>query len=279
MSIFTFTESMERGQYPVNIPTSLALESLMDIHPDHKWPRPPYLNYDEYWLNVRTLYRNICTSYSADMGAMLTPKLIAELMKDEWRNICHVIDAKSRMLPVLYACNYQSLSSRYKKHTIFKGDTTPRMMDERKRMERSIQQFLDDIEKDTCLLFNTDITPLSTTSKCIFQTHIAVDLLSHGKFDVMDLLESHTGNIKNRSLWYTKYYNGKDLSMIPFNHYFLRVFGDKEFFTPKDKALRKDIIEIAINYKWTSITSDGKVKMDLERLKNPFFKAVLKDMM
>lgn len=278
MSIFTFTEAMERGQFPINIPTSFALESLMNIHPELNWSKPPYLNYDEYWLNARTLYRNICSSFTSDMKRLMTPKVIVELMIDEWRAICHVLETKSKLLPVLYLCNYRAIHTRYKKQTIFKGDTTTLMRDETIRMEKTIQLFLDTIQKNTCLLFDTDITP-DLTANCIIQTHIVLDLLSYRNFETLDLLESHTGKIKNRSLWYTKYNNGKDLSRIPFTQYFLRIFGDKEFFSPKDKALRQAIMEVAETNKWSPLTTDGKVKMDLERLKNPYFKAVIKDMM
>lgn len=279
MSIFTFTEKMERGTLSLNIPTDLAIQSLLNIHPDRNWPKPPVQNYSEYWLNARTLYRNILSSFTSDISILLSPGVLAELMVDEWKAICTTLNNRSQIRPYLYLCNYKALRTRYFKHTVFKGDTTPKQVDERKRMEASIKQFLLDLPKDECIIFDTDIKPDHHAGQVIIQTHLAVDLLSARFFEGMELLESYTGNIKNRSLWYTKYNNGKDLVMIPFTQYFLRVFGDKEFFSPKDGALRRDIIEIATKNKWGPLTTDGKVKMNLEQLKNPYFKAVLKDMM
>lgn len=279
MNIFRFTERMERGQFPINIPTSLALESLMGIHPEVQHPSPPYLDYDEYWMNARTLYRNIIGSFPADVNTILMPAVIAELMQDEWEAIKKVIQERSRMKPTLYLCNYKKLYTRYSKHTVFRADTTAKQGIERRRMSASIAQFLEDVGDDYLQMYDTDIIPEKKQGRFIIQTHLAVDLLSKKNFEDLDLLESHTGKIKNPSLWYTKYNNGKDLSMIPFTHYFLRIFGDKEFFGPKDGALRKDIIELATKYQWGPLTTDARIKMNLDTLKNPFFRDVVKDMM
>lgn len=279
MNVFSFTERMERGQYPINIPTSLALESFMGIHPEREWPSPPHLKYDEYWMNARTLYRNIVGSFSSDVNLLLKPGIVAELMHDEWEAVKNVLATNSRVRPVLYLCNYKDLQRRYHRHTVFREDTTQKQADERKRMEKSIQIFLDDVGEGYVKGFDTDIKPEKKEGHFIIQTHIAVDLLSYRNFEELDLLESHTGAIKNRSLWYTKYNNGKELSMIPFTQYFLRIFGDKEFFAPKDLALRKSLVEIAQQCAWGPLTTDAKVRMNLERLKDPYSRDVVKDMM
>jgi hypothetical protein len=279
MNAFSFTERMERGQFPINIPTSLAIESLLGIHPERKWPSPPHQNYTEYWLNARTLYRNIVSSFPSDVNVLLTAGIIAELMHDEWEAIKKTIGDNTRMKSVLYLCNYKKVYSRYKQHTVFKSDTTQKQVDERKRMERAIQQFVEDVGEEYLMMFDTDITPEHKDGRFIIQTHIAFDLISKKNFDELDLLESHTGAIKNQSLWYTKYNNGKDLSMLPFTQYFLRIFGDKEFFSPKDSALRKAIVEVAQRFNWGPLTTDTRVRMGIEQIQNPYFREVVKDMM
>jgi hypothetical protein len=67
--------------------------------------------------------------------------------------------------------------------------------------------------------------------------------------------------------------------MIPFTQYFLRIFGDKEFFSPMDSKLRKDIVELATKYGWSALTTDARIRMNLDQLKNPFFRDTVKDMM
>jgi hypothetical protein len=279
MNAFSFTERMERGQFPINIPTSLAIESLLGIHPERKWPSPPHQKYTEYWLNARTLYRNIVSSFPSDVNVLLTAGIIAELMHDEWEAIEKTIGGHTRMKSVLYLCNYKKVYSRYKQHTVFKSDTTQKQVDERKRMERAIQQFVEDVGEEYLMMFDTDITPEQKDGRFIIQTHIAFDLISKKNFEELDLLESHTGAIKNQSLWYTKYNNGKDLAMLPFTQYFLRIFGDKEFFSPKDSALRKAIVEVAQRFNWGPLTTDSRVRMGIEQIQNPYFREVVKDMM
>lgn len=277
MNVFTFTEAMTRGQLPLNISTSLAIESLVDVHPELKWPTPPYKNYTEYWLNLRTLFRNIRSSFTSDLNVLMTPAVMAELMLDEWRAIGVALE-DTRLRPVLYLCNYKELYRKYRNHTIFKSDRTAKQEAEREMMEKSIDQFLHDVGEGYVEIFDTQISP-TNRADAIIQTHLVVDLLSWSKFDKLDLLESHTGAIKNRSLWYTKYNNGKDLSMIPFTQYFLRIFGDKEFFSPKDPALRKALIELGTRFNWGPLTTDAKIRMNLDMMKNPFFRDVVKDMM
>jgi hypothetical protein len=90
------------------------------------------------------------------------------------------------------------------------------------------------------------------------------------------LLESHTGKIKPRGQWYTKYLNGKDLVQIPFNEGFLQVFGDSETFRPMDIRFRRAILEIAERYKWTAVSTLEKLNYGIDQLKNPYYKEVLR---
>ena len=93
------------------------------------------------------------------------------------------------------------------------------------------------------------------------------------------MLESYTGQIKERSKWYTKYYQGKDLFRIPFREDLLQVFGDAELFKPFPKANRDELVEIAEKRSWTSVTTRDKIKNDIDLIKDPFFKKVLKEIL
>ena len=57
-------ESREKGQLPISIASSLAIESALGImesdEPGYKPPAsPPLLDYDAIWINLRTLFRNL----------------------------------------------------------------------------------------------------------------------------------------------------------------------------------------------------------------------------
>lgn len=54
-----FTNEREKGKVPISIGTSLAFESLLNIHDDLKHKIPPYLETEVIWINVKTLFRNL----------------------------------------------------------------------------------------------------------------------------------------------------------------------------------------------------------------------------
>jgi hypothetical protein len=279
MNIMQLTEQMERGQFTMNIPTSLALESLLGVHPEREWPSPPHRNYDEVWVNLKTLVRNIITSFPSDVVQFLQPGLIAELIHDEWNAIVSTITEHTKLRPVLYLSNYADLERRYNTSSaVIRRDSTPKQKELKERIDKGIQQAMADWTPDDLRIFTTDVTGEAHT-RVIMMTHIPFDLVYHKTFGELDLLESHTGMIKNRSLWYTKFLGGKDLATIPFTIYFLRIFGDKEMFAPMDIKFRRALIELSNKYQWNALTTDARVRMCMGFLKNPFYDALLKEMM
>jgi hypothetical protein len=84
------------------------------------------------------------------------------------------------------------------------------------------------------------------------------------------LLESHTGALKRKDKWHTKYVNGNDLPFIPFSERLLPVFGDSELFYPAKSDVREAIIGIAKKHNWTSITTDERILFSIKSLNNQF---------
>ena len=109
-------------------------------------------------------------------------------------------------------------------------------------------------------------------------THYAYDLLSNKDFKTLDLLESHTGVLKSKALWYTKFSDHKDSVRIPFNELFLQVFGDSTIFHPHDRKLRLEILAIADKYNWSFATTKDRIHLGLSMISNPFYKAILNEM-
>lgn len=54
-----FTNEREKGKVPISIGTSLAFESLLNIHDELKHKISPYLETEVIWINVKTLFRNL----------------------------------------------------------------------------------------------------------------------------------------------------------------------------------------------------------------------------
>lgn len=62
------------GQFPVSIATSLALEGAFGIYPERPVVNPPPIKqYQEVWINVRTLMRNLLGSLPQDVQDKFMP--------------------------------------------------------------------------------------------------------------------------------------------------------------------------------------------------------------
>ena len=236
------------GQYPLSIATSLALESANGIHPEIPVARPPIDAYDELWINVRTLFRNLLGALDTQSAKSVSADQLCDSLKDELVTIVELIATQtgSRVKVVYYISDYAGI----------------------------------EVEPGSIRLFPLKLKRpehdgVTSLPKALIITHIAYDLFSYRIFSKLDLLESHTGKIKDRSLWYTKYYSGKELSMIPFREDLVQVFGDNETFRTFDPAVRRELIEIATKYKWSPVTTYAKIHYGVSTMKNPYSRAIV----
>ena len=129
-------------------------------------------------------------------------------------------------------------------------------------------------EKDLIHLYPLKITD-KQPAKTLMLTNFAYDLTSKVEGQIY-LLESHTGAIKDKSKWYTKYYNGKDLATIPFNEALLPIFGDSQLFSPVGGAYRRAIVELSQKYNWSFATSKDKVMYGLDTLRDRYMADTIK---
>lgn len=262
----------------MSIATSLALESACGIHPDIIVERAPILDYEELWVNVRTLFRNFMGSLDATTHKAVVPGQIAEALATEMDTIASIVATESRgsCEVVFYYCNYRGIEGKYR-HAVVRRDST-----ENQKLYTIIHnatiELLIGYERDDMVGLDLKLTPQNHPIALVL-THYAYDLLSWPNFSKLVLLESHTGAIKERALWYTKYHNGKDLVMIPFREDFIQVFGDNETFRPMDLKLRRDLIDIATRYHWTAVSTRDKIKYGIDQLQNPMARDILRDML
>ena len=258
------------SSFPLSIGTGIAFESLFDGYlPPYDPERviPPHVSinsFQEMWINVSTLFRNMVGSVAGNDITVARPSeykdgLLAEieiikgLLANEGGGVCK---------PVFYYCSYKRAYTHVPhKAIMLRMDTTDKQKLYSKTLMATMQLLLNDqpeIRKlDSELLPDSHVTGL-------LLSHVALDLLSYNHFNKLSLLESHTGIIKNRAMWYTKFQNGKDLNMIPFIRKLLYIFGDSEIYRSMDISLRRTIIEIANKGKWTALTTEAKVMQDLD---------------
>lgn len=271
------------GQFPLSVGTSLALESALNIHPETKHPRPFLSDHNEFWVNLRTLYRNMMTSMTSEAQGALLPVPIANALLAEMEQLLVLVPEKSmgRCKCVFYVSNYKDLERKYP-HAKVRVDNTPKQKIFTAMLGKSIQALLEMLQKRggnmDIRVFDLKITTAKAT-KALMLTHVPYDLLAYYSFEDLVLLESNTGAPKPRSLFYTKYLNGNDLPMIPFREDFLQVFGDKELFQPMDIKVRRELIEIAKQFNWSQITTKDRIRQGIDTMKDPYAKEVLKSML
>lgn len=267
------------GFFPLSVGTSLAVEGLVGIHPDLPPPSSmPLKGYDEIWVNLRTLYRNIHHACDAGVQLDITPPEMTTLLLEEMEVLPDMLkEYNGRPFKVTYYySDYKDFQIRYP-HASLRVENTNKQKLYADLLHRSMgmmKQYLKN-HPDTFKLYPDKITANTTTNTLIL-TNIAYDLLAYKNFGKLSLLESHTGKIKPSTQFYTKYYGGRDLPTIPFMVELMQVFGDTELFSPLDIRLRKAILEIAAKREWSAVTTRARVQLGLEELQNPAHKLLMK---
>lgn len=267
------------GQYPLSIATSLAIESANGIHPEIIVDKPPILKYQELWVNVRTLFRNFMGSLDKIAVKGVTPAEISDALVLEMEQITSIIrdSSQGRCQVVYYVSNYADLESKYR-HALIRRDNTDKQKEYTLIQTQTIEYLLKHVEPGKIMGFTLKLKPVQQ-AKALILTHYAYDLLSSKAFGELTLLESHTGAIKERAQWYTKYYDGKALTMIPFREDFIQVFGDAETFRPQPSSWKKELIDLATKYNWNAVTTRDKIVYGLDTIKDPYMRTIIKEML
>jgi hypothetical protein len=266
------------GQYPLSVATSLALEGANGVYPEREESPPPILKYDQLWVNLRTLFRNFIGSLDKTTASMIDGFEAAEVLSEEMDMVQTVIQESNPNCKVhFYLSNYVRMEQKYPR-AVIRHDSTPKQKTYTLTMVDCMTKLLADHKGQPNLsVFDRKLTyGQSPLPRVLLITHVAYDLLSANAFKDLALLESHTGVIKTKALWYTKYAQGKELVMIPFREDLLQVFGDSETFQPMDIRLRKEILEVANKYNWSQVTTTDRIRMTLEFLENPYYREVMK---
>lgn len=263
------------GQFPISIATSLAIEGGLGIHPDHPMDTKPLLDYSEVWVNVKTLFRNLYNACDRSQLSRIPTEDFVEGLRTDMDHFVTVIrdQTHSRMKVVFYTCDYANMTLHYP-YAIIRGDTTELQKAYTNAMRETLKEFFKDLPFPV-KVYRNKIEEVSE-EKILLLTNYPLDLCSKG-LRRRALLESHTGAIKLSHQWYTKYLNGKDLPMIPFNERLMQVFGDPEHFRPMGVNLRKTVIDIAVKYGWSQVTTDEKIRYGINQIKDPLLRDVLKE--
>ena len=273
--------------FPVSIGTSLALESI-DKGPNDSYDKERVIpntvdtnKYSQLWVNLYTLFRNIYQSVPTYARDGIDPADYKETLLQEIDIIQEFIKRHTvgSMSCVFYASDYSGLQRKHP-HAKLKIDHTDKQKVYTDTMLKVVSAVFKHYTKEdkTIRHFKLGLEPDKPVNALIM-THYPYDFLSGDKFRSLDLLESHTGILKPKSLWYTKLTNGNSLVTIPFNQMTLQVFGDGQTFLGLNKDVREQVVRISEQYQWNPLTTKDRVRLGISTMKDAFTKTILLDML
>jgi len=272
--------------FPLSIGTGLAMETLFaprqqPYDPSRKVPDQVNLTeYQECWINLTTLFRNMIGAVNKEVFLTSSEGEFKDTLLMEMEVIDSLFqnEGGAQCKPRYYFCTYDTLTKRTPQEIKFREDKTDAQKAVTFKMMRVLERLMKETEAAQRL--DSGIKP-PRRENALIVTHIAYDLVSYPAFNKLTLLESHTGRIKNRNQWYTKYHTvgTEDLSHMPFLRKLLLVFGDRVLIAPSEFKLRSQLLEIAHKRQWTNLTSEDKVMLDLSlEIKEPFVLKLLKSL-
>jgi hypothetical protein len=258
--------------FPLSIGTSLAFESLFEgrqdpYDPERKIPVKIDINkYSELYINVDTIIRNMLSAVNGEEIVNIAPKDMVPYIENELGLIVDImgIEGGGVCTPIFYSRDYSFVKRSYGTAVVrYRIPHTPKQKLHELLHVESTKILLKDPKNDFIKKVGKELVDGHKKTDLMI-SHIPYDLLSHKRFDKLDLLESNTGELKGRDRWYTKYYNGSNLVNIPFQRKLLAIFGDKELIHPTEMKLRNMVIEIANKCNWNALTTEAKVGQDLD---------------
>ncbi len=265
------------GYFPLSIASSLALEGAIGIHPDHPAGPKVLKDFNGHMVNIKTLFRNYYEAIGKDNISNISNMDLIDHFRQEIEHYQSIAEEQAgfSFKTFLYCPDYIGLDTRFR-HAVLRVDSTPNQVLYNKTLRLVLSQIIKN-EEELISLYPLKITD-KQPSKTLVLTNFAYDLTSNVS-ESLSLLESLTGVIKDRSKWYTKYYNGKELATIPFNECFLAIFGDTQLFRPIGAAYRRTLLELSQKYHWSFATSKDKVLYGIESLRDRYLAEQLRTFM
>lgn len=273
----------ELGAAPMSIGTSLAFEGYYRFG-EYADEKPHRYGLDNFWINLRTLFRNAYGAFNKQDRLNLGPDVFKDAMVEDLMVINSIVNQYSNHLVSVeyYLCSFKSFEKTFPKG-LYKELNTPNQQFDQNMEDATIELFKKGMGElpfeFTLKEFDTKIR--GNNKRVAILTHYPVDLLGWESFSRLYLLESHTGKIKDRTQWYTKLTGGKRYQRIPFNSLTLQVFGDNNLlFASMLPSIKKRILDIAEEDNWTNATTVEKVRVSINKIPYPvekrFFLELLK---
>lgn len=231
---------------------------------DKERPIPNVVDLSKYkfhYINVLTLLRNIANSFKdPDKVSIFTNRDFVNIVIDEF----YMLEGFYRDTPlVIYHCDYTKVSQALNKDKVNNADKYIQFDLANTIITKLVKQ-VDAIKEKVKML---DHRLPKINEKFLLTTSSGVDLLNSGNYD---LLESHTGVLKLKHQFNTKYHKvGKyDLSSLPFVESLLYILGDNTMVKPYPFVVRREVMDISISKNWTTETTSSKINANIRESPN-----------
>ena len=245
--------------FNVSIGTGIALESVFDPEPEVRYDKdrviPNTIKPDDYKYhiyNIYTLARNILSACTIkDKFQLINNEYFLPTVTEEIENI-KILYQGFKVIPVLYIPDY---SKQYTRFNNQKSETITNSFIDYDTMRKIFKKISTSMDTIT----DTKLPP--TNEKVLIMTNYALDLLNYTIVPKLDLLESHTGKIKTRSQFNSKYHpiGKRDMSVFPFTEKLLFILGDKTIVKPSGLKIRVDLHKLAEENNWNNKTTNDKI--------------------
>lgn len=263
----------------LSIGTSIAIESIVKGSlPEYESDKPKAAMidtspYDSVWINVTTLYRNYYGAVDKFIKDNISPSEIAQDIKQEIEYIKDLLSQKN-LKTIFYFCQYDRLANKHPKARLKTNITKAQIFNHELMLSTlsSLIRISPDIK-----IFKNELK-CETKDNALIITHYAIDLLAEKTFGRLDLLESHTGVLKTKALWYTKLHSDKKNANIPLNRFTIQVFGDGQLFLPAERRLVDAVVETANKYEWNYLSTNERLFITLTLMPDKLILADLKEL-
>lgn len=235
---------------------------------------------DTILLNLKTLVRNARQAYEKEDKEADDPEQLANDVASDLKLIAEWIQkhrgAKTIQMKV-YSPSYSRLKADFPHGHVVDHSSDKATKNQRAYYELSKKVVSKLVERFKDMIQVTAAKLPDFAGKGIVLTHHVVDLVTVTGVSRLFLLESHTGALKPFTQWYSKLTGGKDLHYMPFNRLTIQIFGDNSTnFKAHSHGIRELVKKLAVEHRWTSATTLGRIRGTINNLPESVDKAGLK---
>ena len=271
MNLFTdFKEILDErtvSSFGISIGTGIALESMFTPTTeryDDKREIPNELKVNSYGahiINVYTLARNIVqATLVKDKSAIYESSKLLDVVIEEIYTIAALYeDTKCDLF--IFQPDY---SKPYLEMNVGKKKILSKDYIDYVSMKSTLSD-LSNKELPVEIIDKTFKLP-DTNEKVLITTHYPIDLLNSNRIYNLLLLESHTGKLKSKTEWYSKYHKigTRSLNVFPFLEQLIYLLGDGGMIKPVGISIRVALFNLATDKKWSMRTTYEKFREDIK---------------